>query len=273
MLAHSEARVADLRGRRPARRRWRACARELPALEHVFTMVATADVAVARRPAAPRGDPTTLVARGARSRAARRRDHRLHVRHDRAAEGLRADATQTCLATMRDVRAPAPRRAAPRRRDLHVPAAGPLARAHRPARHARRRRDARVLERRSQAPARGHRRRAPDHLPSVPRVFEKIHAQALAAVEESSPVRRRAVRAGRSPPAAARRAAERRGDTVGRCCRAGAARSPTGSCCRSVRDLFGGELRLGAHRRGADRPRRARVLRRLRRARSSRATA
>jgi long-chain acyl-CoA synthetase len=31
----------------------------------------------------------------------------------------------------------------------------------------------------------------PMYLPSVPRVFEKIHARALGAVEDASPVRRR----------------------------------------------------------------------------------
>ena len=50
-----------------------------------------------------------------------------------------------------------------------------------------------------------------------------------------------------------------------RCC-AGATRSPTGSCSRRCAALFGAGHATGAHRRRADRPGRARVLRRLRRA-------
>jgi long-chain acyl-CoA synthetase len=83
----------------------------------------------------------------------------------------------------------------------------------------------------------------PNYLPSVPRVFEKIHAKALAAVEEASPLRRRAfelaIAAGRRA-----RAAERRGDTVGPILRVGL-RAADRLVLSHVRELFGGELRLG----------------------------
>ena len=83
----------------------------------------------------------------------------------------------------------------------------------------------------------------PMYLPSVPRVFEKIHARALGAVEDASPVRRRvfewAVATG-----ARLRAAERRGETAGPVLRAGAHIADRLVLSR-VRELFGGELRLG----------------------------
>ena len=83
----------------------------------------------------------------------------------------------------------------------------------------------------------------PMYLPSVPRVFEKIHARALGAVEDASPVRRRvfewAVATG-----ARLRAAERQGETAGPVLRAGAHIADRLVLSR-VRELFGGELRLG----------------------------
>ena len=104
----------------------------------------------------------------------------------------------------------------------------------------------------------------PMYLPSVPRVFEKIHARALGAVEDASPVRRRvfewAVGTG-----ARLRAAERRGETAGPVLRAGARhRRPPRAVprARAVRR----RAPPRPHRGGPDRPRGARVLRRLRRA-------
>ena len=83
----------------------------------------------------------------------------------------------------------------------------------------------------------------PMYLPSVPRVFEKIHARALGAVEDASPLRRRvfdwAVGTG-----ARVRAAERRGRPAGPVLRAGA-RVADRLVLSKVRELFGGELRLG----------------------------
>jgi long-chain acyl-CoA synthetase len=83
----------------------------------------------------------------------------------------------------------------------------------------------------------------PNYLPSVPRVFEKIHAKALAAVEEASPVRRRvfelALATGRRA-----RAAERRGETAKPLVRLGV-RAADRLVLSRVRELFGGELRLG----------------------------
>jgi long-chain acyl-CoA synthetase len=83
----------------------------------------------------------------------------------------------------------------------------------------------------------------PMYLPSVPRVFEKIHARALAAVEESSPVRRRLFHWAVGTGARAR-ALERRGETASPMLRAGV-RVADRLVLSRVRDLFGGELRLG----------------------------
>jgi long-chain acyl-CoA synthetase len=83
----------------------------------------------------------------------------------------------------------------------------------------------------------------PTYLPSVPRVFEKIHAKALGAVEDASPLRRLAfgwaVATGRRA-----RAVERRGESAGPLLRAGLHAADRLVLSR-VRDLFGGELRLG----------------------------
>jgi long-chain acyl-CoA synthetase len=83
----------------------------------------------------------------------------------------------------------------------------------------------------------------PNYLPSVPRVFEKIHAKALGAVADASPLRRRAfewaIATGRRA-----RAVERRGDAAGPVLRAGL-RAADRLVLARVRELFGGELRLG----------------------------
>jgi long-chain acyl-CoA synthetase len=83
----------------------------------------------------------------------------------------------------------------------------------------------------------------PMYLPSVPRVFEKIHARALAAAEEASPVRRRLFNWAVAMGARAR-AVERRGETAGPLLKAGW-RVADRLVLSRVRDLFGGELRLG----------------------------
>ncbi len=83
----------------------------------------------------------------------------------------------------------------------------------------------------------------PHYLPSVPRVFEKIHAKALGAIDDGSPLRRRAfawaIATGRRA-----RAAERRGEYPGPFLRAGL-RAADRLVLSRVRELFGGELRLG----------------------------
>ena len=83
----------------------------------------------------------------------------------------------------------------------------------------------------------------PDYLPSVPRVFEKIHARALAAAEEASPLRRAVFRWAVATGARAR-AVERRGASPGAALRA-RVRVADRLVLSRVRDLFGGELRLG----------------------------
>ena len=82
---------------------------------------------------------------------------------------------------------------------------------------------ARLLERRPEAPARRHRRRAPDALPVGPaRVREDPRRARSAAVEDASPRAPPRLRVGASPPARGVRAAERRGEPAGLVLRAGA---------------------------------------------------
>ena len=83
----------------------------------------------------------------------------------------------------------------------------------------------------------------PDYLPSVPRVFEKIHARALAAAEEASPLRRAVFRWAVATGARAR-AVERRGASPGAALRA-RVRVADRLVLARVRDRCGGELRLG----------------------------
>jgi long-chain acyl-CoA synthetase len=83
----------------------------------------------------------------------------------------------------------------------------------------------------------------PMYLPSVPRVFEKIHARALGTVDDSSAVRRRLFRWAVATGGRAR-AAERRGAHIGPATRAGL-RIADRLVLSRVRDLFGGRLRLG----------------------------
>jgi long-chain acyl-CoA synthetase len=83
----------------------------------------------------------------------------------------------------------------------------------------------------------------PNYLPSVPRVFEKIHAKALGAVEDGSPMRRFAFEWALATGRRAR-AIERRGDAAGPILKAGL-RAADRLVLSRVRDLFGGELRLG----------------------------
>ena len=83
----------------------------------------------------------------------------------------------------------------------------------------------------------------PMYLPSVPRVFEKIHARALGSVEDASRVRRGlfdwAIVTG-----AHARAAERQGKKVRPLLRAGLTVADRLVLSR-IRNLFGGDLRLG----------------------------
>ena len=108
---------------------------------------------------------------------------------------------------------------------------------------------------------------APTHFPAVPRIYEKVHGAVIGRVEDGSPLAAAAVRlgaahggrhrarlaAGRQPLGAGRRVQYR-------------ARRPAGAVQGPAR------LRRapadGARRRGADRPRAAGVLRRLRRSRA-----
>jgi len=83
----------------------------------------------------------------------------------------------------------------------------------------------------------------PTHFPSVPRVYEKVHARALAAVEEASPLRRRVFEWGLATGAAAR-AAERERRRASRMLRA-KHRIADRLVLGRVRDLFGGAIELG----------------------------
>ena len=84
----------------------------------------------------------------------------------------------------------------------------------------------------------------PMYLPSVPRVFEKIHARALGVGRGRVARSAAGCSTGRSPRAAARRAIERRGESPGPLLRAGL-RVADRLVLSRVRELFGGELRLG----------------------------
>ena len=118
-----------------------------------------------------------------------RRHHRLHLRHDGAAQGLRHHAREPPH-HRHHVRARARARRGPL--DVPVPAAGALARPHRPGRRAAGRRDAGLLGRRRQEDHRGGRAGRADALPLGPaRVREDPHG--------------RAERRGRAEPPAARR--------------------------------------------------------------------
>jgi long-chain acyl-CoA synthetase len=83
----------------------------------------------------------------------------------------------------------------------------------------------------------------PHYFPSVPRLFEKVHARALATAADASPLRRRMFDLAIATSARAR-AAERRGRTPAPLLRAGR-RVADRLVLDRVRDLFGGELRLG----------------------------
>jgi long-chain acyl-CoA synthetase len=83
----------------------------------------------------------------------------------------------------------------------------------------------------------------PEYFPSVPRLFEKVHARALATAEDASPLRRRVFDWAIATGARAG-AAERRGRTPAPLLRAGR-RVADRLVLSHVRDLFGGELRLG----------------------------
>jgi long-chain acyl-CoA synthetase len=83
----------------------------------------------------------------------------------------------------------------------------------------------------------------PTHFPSVPRVYEKVHTRALAALEEASPLRRRVFEWSVATGAAAR-AARREGRRAGRLLRA-RHRIADRLVLGRVRELFGGAIELG----------------------------
>ena len=83
----------------------------------------------------------------------------------------------------------------------------------------------------------------PTHFPSVPRVYEKVHARAMAAVAEASPLRRRVFEWGMATGAAAR-AAQLEGRRAGRLLRA-RHRIADRLVLGRVRELFGGAIELG----------------------------
>ncbi len=86
-------------------------------------------------------------------------------------------------------------------------------------------------------------RARPTHFPSVPRVFEKVHGLAIAAMEDASSLRRKIFHWSLDTGARVR-AAERRGAAPGAALRA-RHRLADRLVLRHVRDLFGGALQLG----------------------------
>ena len=263
------------RARTPRRsRRSQAVRASCPALEHVVVdRRRGARAPCARRAARARRGDGRRVARRARSqarRARRRGDDRLHVGHDRPAEGLRAHARATCS-----------RRSTMYERQLEL--AGERRRSSCSCRSRTCSRastqlvaldvggtlafwsgdPARLLE--DLAASR------PTHFPSVPRVFEKVHTGALAAWR----TRRRAQRALFDWALATGRRARGRRARAARvgplAARAPRARRPARARPRCAA-LFGDRLELALTGAAPIAPRGPRVLRRLRRARRSRAT-
>ena len=227
---------------------------ELPELQYVIVIDGHADGALpieAVRARAREVDPQVVDER-VRAVAARGRGHaRLHLGHDRSAQGLHADARQLPVGD-RDVQRPARagRRAAG---DLHVPAARARARARGADRGARCGRHARLLVwRLHEDRSRRWSAAAPTHFVAVPRIYEKMHTGVISAVESSGPHVRRCSR-GRSRWDAERAAAERAGKPLGapRASAPASGRPPgagqgAGAVRRAPAD--------GAGRRGADRP-------------------
>ena len=220
----------------------------------------------ARRSAQPRrrdrGHGRTRADRGRRARG--HGDDRVHVRHHRPAEGLRALAREPAVHGGRVHRpAGAARQAAG---DLPVPAAGARARADGLVRHVGGRRDAGVLGRGHEDPRGRHRRGQADPYPDRPAPAREDHDPR----DRHGRGRRR--REGRDLQA---RALHRREGGQGQARRrlGQPARQGPGGDRAQARAVEGQERarpeRPGPdHRRGADRPRGDRVLLRLRRARA-----
>ena len=231
MLRHSEARRGHLRGRRPARED-RACPRRRARRSTTVVLMegeaaGTIPLAELRRMGAERADDGDR-APARRDRAVGRRHDRLHLRHDRAAEGLRHHAREPPH-DGHHVRA----RARARRRpvDVPLPAARALARPHRPGRRAAGRRDAGLLGRRRQEDHRGGRAGRADALPvGPPRVREDPHGRAERRRRAEPPAARRVRLGARGRAPVGGPTAQRQADGTPRP-RAPRA-SPTGSCCR-----------------------------------------
>ena len=110
VLGHSESRVVFVRGRR-AGREDRPVREELPALEHVIVLEGTAAGAITLAQLRERGQPIVPRVGGA---ARRRGDDRLHLGHDRPAQGLHAHPREP--AQRRSTRRVTPSSSANRRR-------------------------------------------------------------------------------------------------------------------------------------------------------------
>ena len=268
MLSHSGAKVILLEDAAQAAKIAKVRG-ALPELEHVIVLnddAAEGAITLADLRARGAADGDDDRARAHRRRRPRRRgDDRLHVRHDRPAEGLRALAREPALHRRR-LHRPA-RSWASAADHLPVPAARARAGADGLVRRDRHRRHARVLERRHEEPRRRTSRRPrPTHVPTVPRLLEKVHTRVVGTGgggrrREGDDLHARARERARRWPRPSARAAASRGST--------ALRTPW----RPAR-ADEGPRRVRAqrpgpdHRRGADRRRGDRVLRRLRRHRA-----
>ena len=216
----------------------------LPKLEHVFRFEARRRRRDDARRAA-RGGRRRLRRRARRARRGdrlrRRRDDRLHVRHDRAAEGLHAHARQPAR---RHRRRPPSRRSSRAGDDVvyvFLPLAHVLTRIVQlvaidaGAEMAYWRRDPKKIVEDVQLIK-------PTHLPSVPRIFEKIHTAATAKADAAGGAKAKifhwAVGVGREV-----RRREDRGGHPGLVLKAQYALADK-LVLHKIRDLFGGRVKL-----------------------------
>ncbi len=198
-----------------------------------------------------------------RHRPRRSRHDRLHLWHDRAGEGLHAHARELPRGHADDPRPAAARPGRPDR--LHVPPARARTLARDAGGRARRRRHDRLLGRRPQADRRRARGRQPDPFPGgAADLREAAHGdrrrrRGAAALRR----RRRAALGARAGAQRSRRAARRAAPEPDR---RRAVRHRRPARAREGAAGLRPATRDGARRRGADRARADRVLRRLRRA-------
>ena len=212
-----------------------------PALEHIVLLEGEAPGAMRLDELLRSGDAIADEAMEERVRTIdppRPRDTRLHLRHHRPAEGLHAHPRELHRSHARCTRSAS----ISRTRRVHVPPAGPRARPSHPDRRHRRRRDDRVLERRSQEDRRRSRRVCPDAFPVRAARATRRSTPRPRPAERAGPLKKRDFPLGGGAAVAGR--ARCNTGASGRRLVAPRMRWRTGSCCPRCAALFGGRLRL-----------------------------